>query len=241
VSKFLPAAWRCTLLLALALPAYAEIRVYTDHTSFLADLQSSGHLIREEGFEDDAVWGGVRTTVVTGFSTAPIVASQGVAWASNFAAGNITTSEGASRSGNWGIFSYPHGSYATGINCMTEGACGDGFTGGAALGFYAIGGWIRTNTPYAKVGLILDGSPVDFAGAGTIGTNYEFFGAVSTASFSQFEFRELEGTKEDQKFIFGDDFYLAPVPEPSGAVLLLVGLGLVGFVARRRWHSGRSS
>jgi len=233
MSSFLQPAWKCALVLALTLPAHAEVRVHTHQASFLADLQSSGHLVREEGFEDDAVWGAVRTTLVLGFSTAPSVVSQGVTWASNFAAGAITTSEGAARTGNWGLFSYPHGSYATGVDCMTEGACGDGFTGSATPGFYAIGGWIRTNTPYAKVGLILDGTPVDFGSAGTIGTDYAFFGAVSTSAFARFEFRELEGTIEDQKFIFGDDFYLAPVPEPSRFMLLLAGLGLVGLAVRR--------
>jgi hypothetical protein len=223
-------------LLALALgalltpTAQAAVTVYTSEPAFIAAAQGLGGSLTHEGFESDAAWGAVRS--ISGFQTAPSVLSQGVTWTSNFATGQITTTTGAASNGLWGFFAYPHGSYNTGANCTQPGACGDGFIGSTSGGFYAIGGWIRTNTPVAQIQLSLDGNPLNFDNA-----NFAFFGAISSTPFGRFEFREMGGATGDAKNIFADDFSFvlaAPVPEPSAYSLMLLGVGIVGLAARRQ-------
>ncbi len=223
------------LALAFAPAAHADVTLYTSQLSYLQALQSLGHTILREDFENDAVWGDVRSTIVGGFHTAPSVTSQGLTWSSNFAGGEITTGDGAARRGTWGFYAYPHGSYATGADCTLPGACGDGFVGTSANGMFAMGGWIQTNTPPADLNLFLDGVRFDFGAAGQLDTSYAFFGAISDAPFRRFEFREMEGSGDEAKYIFADDFFfaLSPVPEPSTYALMLAGLGLVGWAARR--------
>lgn len=205
--------------------------VYLDETAFLNDLVAAGYAVKNEGFEDDAVWGDVRSSIVDGFHGATEVASQGIVWTSNFQAGSITTGEGPAVTGMYGFYSYPHGSYETpdpGSDCLVPGECGDGWRGRAVNGLiYAVGGWIDTNTPYAKLGMFIGeypDNPVDFGETcdppdsencisnATIGTQSEFFGVIDAAGFERFEYRELEGKIEgsgegDLKYIFADDFY----------------------------------
>lgn len=221
------------LLLAYSTNAMAEIVVYIDETEFLNDLAAAGYAVTHEGFEDDAVWGDVRSSIVDGSKSAPEVTSQGIVWTSNFEAGGITTGPGPARTGEYGFYAIPHGSYENpepGSDCSVPGECGDGWRGRAAKGLiYAIGGWIDTNTPYAKLGLFIGeypDNPVDFGetcdppdsenctGNSTIGTQPEFFGVIDAAGFERFEYRELEGKLEppfdgDIKLIFADDFYFA--------------------------------
>jgi hypothetical protein len=135
----------------------------------------------------------------------------------------------------YGFYSYPHGSYETpdpNTDCFIPGDCGDGFRGIPDNGLmYAIGGWIDTNTPNAKLGLFLGNypeNPVDFGETcdppdsencysnSTIGTAKQFFGVIDEAGFERFEYRELEGKLEidggDIKYIFADDFSFATGP-----------------------------
>ena len=53
-----------------------------------------------------------------------------------------------------GVYSYPHGSYGAPdpeTDCYVPGECGDGFRGRPEIGMLrAVGGWVRTNTPYDK-------------------------------------------------------------------------------------------
>ena len=77
-------------LLNLPASVSADLIVYTDQTSYLNDLNSFGYRRVNEGFENDAVWGDVRSTVVGGNSTAPSVTSRGITWTSNVAASEIT-------------------------------------------------------------------------------------------------------------------------------------------------------
>jgi len=202
---------------------------YIDEAAFLSDLAAMGYNVVHEGFEDDAVWGGVRSSI-SGFNTATEITSQGIIWTSNYQAGAITTGEGPALTGMYGFYSYLHGSYETpdpGTDCLIPGDCGDGWRGRASNGLiYAIGGWIDTNTPYAKVGLFIGeypDNPVDFGETcdppdsencisnATIGTESRFFGVIDSAGFERFEYRELEGKVEgpfeaDLKYIFADDF-----------------------------------
>jgi hypothetical protein len=197
---------------------------YIDQASFLEDLGAMAFAPVHEGFEDAAAWGDTRGQVVT------TVTSQGIVWTANNPTSGITTGSGAALTGQYGFYSIPHGSYndpAPGVTCFTPGECGDGWRG-RAVGqlIYAIGGWIETNTPYAKIGLFIGDYPdnaVDFGqtcnppesencvGNSTIGTAHQFFGVIDTAGFEGFEFRELEGKLEpgggDKKYIYADDFY----------------------------------
>ncbi|MCP3964350.1 MAG: hypothetical protein GY719_41510 [bacterium] len=219
--------WIATGVLAsVPIGAAAEPVAYIDQAAFLNDLASLGHAAVHEGFENDSVWGDVRTP-----NTAASVTNLGVTWTANNLSSQVTTSNGAARSGLWGLYSSPHGSYTDpdpGTDCFVPGECGDGFRGSAVDGvLYGIGGWIDTNTPFAKVGLFrgtYPDNPVDFGETcdpdgencsdnAIIGTTPEFFGMIDPAGFERFEYRELEGKLEpfggDIKLIFSDDFYFA--------------------------------
>jgi len=206
----------------------AAPEVYLDETAFLNELAAMGHPALHEGFEDDAVWGVVRSP-----DKAAAVSNQGLIWRSNNLSSDITTGNGPAHTGAWGFFSVPHGSYETpdpGANCFSPGQCSDGFRAIASTGaFVAIGGWIETNTPPAKLGIFLANYPdypLDLgetcdppgseicSGNDVLGTTAKFFGVIDPAGFERIEFRELEGQLEppgpgegDLKYIFADDFY----------------------------------
>jgi hypothetical protein len=218
------------MIFAFAMGAQAEPVVYIDEPAFLDALAGLGYTPVHEGFEDDATWGDVR-------GLAPAVSSQGLTWTSNNLISNITTGEGAAITGQYGFYSIPHGSYGNpdpGTDCLIPGDCGDGFRGrGVDALLYAIGGWVDTNTPFAKLGLFLGeypDNPMDFGETcdppdsencfsnSTIGTTPKFFGVIDELGFERFEYRELEGKLEidggDRKNIFADDFYFA-IGEPN--------------------------
>lgn len=244
-----------TLLSAAPLVQAAPV-AYTDEVAYRQALSDLGLGYVHEGFEDNGVWGSYRSTVLDGFSAASEVTNLGVTWTSNAPDGGVTTSEGPALTGNWGFYSYPHGSFANpppGVDCQEPGACIDGFIGTASTGvFYGIGGWIETNTPYLELGLFLGGypnNPVDFGetcdGDGEncisnalLGTAHAFFGVIDTDGFTRFEFRDLEGTLGEHKFLFADDFTIAgsvtAVPVP--AAVWLFGSGLVALlgIGRRK-------
>jgi hypothetical protein len=189
---------------AVAGQAAAAITTYTDEAAFLNALVTQGYVPVQEGFEDDAAWGAVRTTVPGGQHSAPSVTNLGITWTSSSANNEITTGPGPAHTGQWGFFSLPHGDYANGIT--------DGWRGTADQPLAAIGGWIDTNTPFAAVVVFLDGneqSPIDFNGDNILGGSYRFFGVIDPDGFSVFDFRETEGTIGDAKYIFGDDFTFA--------------------------------
>jgi hypothetical protein len=243
-------------------PASAAPIAYTDEATYLADLAAFGYTAVLEGFQNDAVWGGVRSSIVDGFHTASSITSQGVTWTRNFNTTNsgVTTSDNGD--GDWFFYEYVHGGYLhPGDNtfqtnpqpdCTIPELCGDGFVGTAASGvLYAVGGWIETNTPIAKIGLFLDGYPnnaVDFGETcvgedcqnnSTLGTTPQFFGVIDTAGFTSFEYRELEGTQDEAKFIFADNFTFAgsalpTVPLPPALWLLGSGLLALTGIARRK-------
>ncbi len=156
-----------------------------------------------EGFEDDAAWGSARSP-----SVAPSIVSQGVTWAPTSSVSEITTGVGAARTGDWGVFSLPHGDPTGGPFDPLR----DGLTGTMAAPMLGVGGWITSNTGGAQVEFVLKSPPnppvtVDFDEAG-VSSGHKFFGVIDTRGFTSFEVAETEGVVEDQKFIFGDDFTL---------------------------------
>ncbi len=200
------------LLIFLTASAEAAVFVYTDEASYLNDIATLGYTIQQESFENDEAWGNVRTTIVGGTQTANSIESLGIMWKSNNGTSEITTSNGPARTGNWGFYSLPHGNFLTGTDCHIPGNCGDGFGGTSSKKLYGVGGWVKTNTPFAEIDLAIDGNIIDFDENGTIGALYKFFGVIDTSGFTTFEFNELEGTLEDQKLIFSDDFTFAIAP-----------------------------
>jgi PKD repeat protein len=92
------------------------------------------------------------------------------------------------------------------------GHCTDGFIGTTPSGtpMYAVGGWLSSNQ--AKIGVYLDDGPlIGFGGVG-LTNSPAFFGVIDPAGFNQFKFQEQEGTQEDAKYVFSDDFTIALAP-----------------------------
>jgi len=112
-----------TAMLAIVANVTAELVFYTHEGAFMAALDPSYGLIHES-FEDDAVWGSLRSTIAGGTSSAASVSSRGLTWTSNNLSSNVTTSSGAARTGDWGFYSIPHGSYGAqepGTDCLIPG------------------------------------------------------------------------------------------------------------------------
>jgi hypothetical protein len=95
--------------------------------------------------------------------------------------------------------------------------CTDGWIGSSTQTMIAIGGWVKTNTPFTEIDLYLDGDsahPIDFNGQ-IVTTQHQFFGVIAPTGFHSFEFHDRDGTNEDAKYIFADDFIFAFVPTPT--------------------------
>jgi hypothetical protein len=205
-------SWQLVSVMIICLPGFAHAlrTAYIDEATYLNDLAAQGYAPIHESFENDTAWGPVRGT------TEPNITNLGVTWTSNYVNGEITTGSGPARTGDWGFYALPHN------------PLGDGFIGTSNDTLYGVGGWFVTNTPVAKLGLVLDGNeldPVDFGEICEIvdeeevncvdlnvTNEYGFYGVIDTDGFGVFEFSELEGTSEDQKLIFSDDFVFGIVP-----------------------------
>lgn len=232
-------------VLAFANTGRAAVITYIDEGDYLAALGGMGLSAVHEGFENDSVWGSVRSTIVGGNMIAPSITSQGITWTSNNAISSVTTSHGAAVAGDWGFYSLAHGRFTLPSNPDHANDVPDGFGGSLAETLFGVGGWISTNTPFAGISLFLDSAPVDFGdlpGGGDpelVTTAPAFWGVIDTNGFNAFLWQETEGTWDDQKFIFSDDFTFAvasaTIPEPSSLILLGVcSLSLLGYSCFRR-------
>ncbi|NQT94616.1 MAG: hypothetical protein HQ559_17810 [Lentisphaerae bacterium] len=205
---------------------------YTNEAAFVAALDALGFVWILESFEDGEVWGGARYP-----GTEQAVTNLSVRWTSNNDSSEITTSTGPPRTGDWGFFSLPHGSYGGGADCTVPGNCGDGFVGTAIDTFYGVGAWVEGFFG-SKLTLYLDGAnlaPVEFPEVcDAVGENcvdyailtpaHKFFGVIDVDGFQTFEFREIEGTAEDQKFIWSDDVTVA-LSNPPPAIIRDIVVG----------------
>jgi len=179
----------------------APPQTYLDEEAFLNALIDSGCGKIHEGFEGTA-WDVARSP-----TTAASVTHQGITWTSNNDISKVTTGGGPARTGNYGFFTLPHGNFATGTDCHLPGNCTDGFIGTSGRDLCGVGAWINGN--FGKIELILDGdaaNPIDFGDDAGVNNLHKFFGVVVPNGFRSFEVHETEGTLEDQKFIFADDF-----------------------------------
>ncbi|MCA9255593.1 MAG: hypothetical protein KDA33_08135, partial [Phycisphaerales bacterium] len=205
MSRFRMCFVACVVFIGVVERGMAAPVGYTDKTAFLNALTLLGYPNVHEGFENDNVWGAVRSTAVGGAHSAPAVTSKGVTWTSSSPNNGISTSSGAAHGGQWGMYSLPHGDYSNGIT--------DGWRGSSDTPLVAIGGWVRTGTPPAALSIFLDGdeqNSVDFGGANALtSAGDRFFGVIDTDGFLTFDFRETEGVMTDAKSIFGDDYYFA--------------------------------
>jgi PKD repeat protein len=195
-------------------PAAAQVTTFTDEAAFLAAVGSLETVA--EGFEDDGAWGAARSP-----DAVPSVISQGITWTSNHPANEISTSGGAAHTGDWGLFSDPHGDQS--VPNPTD-FIEDGVIGTAAQPLAAVGGWFR-GTAGSDLDFILDGDDGNPVGLGVVDGTERFYGVVVDGSFTSFEFREIEGTLEDQKLIFIDDVTVAVIGgganrAPDGVIVL---------------------
>jgi subtilisin family serine protease/PKD repeat protein len=201
-------------LLERLVEGVGEATVYTDEAEFLAAVGSFGTIA--EGFEDDGAWGAARSP-----EAVSTVLSQGITWTSNHPANEISTSSGAAHSGDWGLFSDPHGDQS--VPNPTD-FIEDGVIGSSDQPLAAVGGWFR-GTSGGELAVILDGNETNPVGLGSVEGTERFYGVVVDGSFTSFEFREIEGTLEDQKLIFVDDVSVAVIGgganrAPDGVIVL---------------------
>lgn len=192
-----------------SVPVHGQISIYTNEKDYLETLASLGYKSFKEGFEEDTVWGNVRSP-----DSALSVTSQSLLWTSNHPQTNdISTSPGAAISGNWGIYDPVHG-LATGYSqqCDVEtppSHClfSDGLRGTVAPGMgqlSGIGGWF-TGMAGAKIIVILNQTTE--IELGKLGKNkVQFFGVIHSAGFTSFQLVEVEGKVGDKMLIFADDF-----------------------------------
>lgn len=181
------------------------LATYTNEALFLAALADQGYAPLFEGFEDDAVWGALRTP-----ATAPSVSSQGLTWESPIGASEITTGSGPAHQGQYGFFALPHGDYGAGAQCNQPGVCTDRWLISADTPLVAFGGWIRTAGNGGKISAFLDGdesNPIK-THEGQL-YSWTYFGVVVPDGFSTIEFREMEGVSLDAYLIFADAFTFA--------------------------------
>ena len=128
---------------SVAVTGTPQFATFLDETAFLDALAAQGFEATVESFEDDDVWGSVRSSIPGGSHTAPAISSMGIEWTGNNDTSEVTTSNGPSRTGQWGFYELPHGSYATGVDCHLPGNCTDGFIATSSPTLFGVGAWIN--------------------------------------------------------------------------------------------------
>ncbi len=210
----------------------AGVTVFSDENGFLAAVAEADVVL--EGFEAEPPWDAVRTTAVAGTHAADSVTHLGITWTSNHAHNRITTSSGAARTGDWGLYSAPHGDQT--VPQPTD-FITDGVAGASDRRLTGVGGWF-TGTAGGKLSVVLDGNEGRAVELGPIDPTHRFYGVVDPSGFTSFEFRELEGTLEDQRFVFVDDVTVAAaaaaVPPTDGVV---AGVADIRGAAGSDWHT----
>ncbi len=205
---------------------------------FLAKTAELGYTTFTEDFDDDTVWGTVRSLIQV--NSARSVTSQGVIWTANFVQNEISTTGGSS-TGDWRVFDPDHGSASGAVaecdidnppeNCLWyDGFTGTRVTGGSVL--YAVGGYVNGSVGSNLVAVLDNDLPNQIELGKLLDTTPHFFGVIDTTGFSSFQFVEIDG-KIGQKFlIFGDDFTFgvdatgensAPVADAGADQTALVG------------------
>ena len=262
---FPPASDQATVTLT-ACGGGPQIFTCWKEAAFLAKADALGLPRFTEGFEDDAIWGAVRSP-----NNALSVSSRGFDWRANDfdpthsvpplppppAPNEITTGSGAARTGQWGIYDVAHG-YATGTSAQCDidappDHClyHDGYTisrGSGSGPFYGAGGYF-SGTHGANVAIVLDGDWQNPIGGGIVYVgDYEFFGVIDAGptGFAEVQFRETDGKVGQLLFIFADDFTLLAqpvIPVPTLDVPGIIGLGILLAVVAgglvRRSYVGR--
>ena len=242
----------------------AQIVTCWNETAFRAKAAAFGLTQIEEGFENEAVWGVVRSP-----NTATGVTSQGIEWRANDfdpthteppsppppAPNSITTGPGPAHRGAWGAWDAMHG-YAWGsaticdiddppAHCLHH----DGMTIRPVAGqgpLRGMGGYFR-GIHGANVAFVLDGDYTNPIGGGKMSVGpHRFFGVLSAdpVGFSELQFREIDGKNGQALYIWADDFTIllgsgAP-PVPSLSPLGWLGLGLGLTLLARRGETGHA-
>ena len=186
----------------------AAVTIYTDEVQFESAVEELGLEVTKEGFEEDDFWGISRVTL-SDREADMSVTNNGFTWNSNVSSQPIATGDGPLRTGNYGFFALPHGNTIPESIWVPE-PQEDGFIISSDMTMHAVGGWFETNTYGAKITFILDGDQaIDFDGESTLDYFHKFYGVISTVGFTEIEVQETEGTTEDYKYIFADDFTMA--------------------------------
>lgn len=164
----------------------------------------SGYAIISEGFESSD-WDVTRPSGFAG-----TVTSQGITWD---AGELLRTGSGWARTGSYGVFD----SYGS-----------PDIVSAATTPLVGVGGWFAT-TDATGIVVDIDGQYVGAYGLGEFST-HKFFGVVDTDGFSSVTFRSTSGHWG------ADDFTIATqiIPAPGAILLGGIGVGIVGWLRRRR-------
>lgn len=206
-----------TIALAAALTAagaaQASIQVFEDETSFLAALSSFG----TDTFDD----------LIPGAATdGPLTRTAGTVGYTVTASPNSPTFYGAGTEADPWLSTNNAQDFVTfsGFSLPVL-AIGAFVSGSDIAGLPLAGGFSAVRVTTA------DGTAVEFERRAGV-DNY--WGFLSDSPIVSFEVKTFYGRRSDPVWPTIDDLTVAAVPEPGTYAMLLAGLGVLGFVARRR-------